>query len=198
MCACGRGTEISPEDPYRMMHMTMLKTQLIRFFAKHTADVTVGVLVAVFGIVLVTPRIAAADPFVGPDLPSDKLVAVMIDAMQNETRTFGELPEAEIARPRYTYTVPLTAYNSEPGQTDDTPCITASGYDLCEANEENIVAANFLPLGTKVRIPELFGDRVFTVEDRMNARYTFKMDIWMKQKSDARAFGLKTATIEVF
>lgn len=198
MCACDDGTEISPEDRRRMMHMTMLKTTISRFFAKHTTDVTVGVLVAVLGIVLMTPRLAEANPFVGPDLPSDKLVAVMIDAMQNETRTFGTFPEADPARPRYSYKVPLSAYNSEPGQTDSTPCITASGYDLCEADAETVVAANFLPLGTKVRIPELFGDRIFTVEDRMNARYTYKMDIWMKQKSDARTFGVKYATVEVF
>ena len=181
-----------------MMHMTTIKERLSTLLTKYKTDLTVGVLVAVVGIVLMTPRIVSADPFTAPELPSDKLVAVMIDVMQNETRTFGDLPEAEPAKPRYTYTIPLTAYNAEPGQTDDTPCITASGYDLCQAEAETVVAADFLPLGTKVRIPELFGDRIFTVEDRMNARYTYKMDIWMKNKSDARQFGVKYATIEVF
>ncbi len=96
-----------------------------------------------------------------------------------------------------TYKIPMSAYNSEPAQTDGDPCTTASGYNVCKANEENVIAANFLPLGTKVRIPELFGDRVFTVEDRMNKRYYLKADIWMKNRTDAIKFGVKYSTLEV-
>lgn len=103
-------------------------------------------------------------------------------------------PEVEIID---TYNIPITAYSSTPDQTDSTPCITANGYDLCEANEENIIAANFLPFGTKVRIPEYFGDRIFTVQDRMNARYYYKADIWMKTRQPAMEWGLVYATIEV-
>jgi 3D (Asp-Asp-Asp) domain-containing protein len=60
------------------------------------------------------------------------------------------------------------------------------------------VAANFLPIGTRVRIPELYGSQVFYVEDRMNERYHYKMDIWMKEKAAAKQFGVKYTTIEVF
>jgi len=91
----------------------------------------------------------------------------------------------------------ITAYNSDPAQTDDTPCITANGFDVCEHNQEDTIAANFLKFGTKVRIPELYGDRIFVVRDRMNKRYTNRVDIWMKDKADARAFGVKVAKIEV-
>lgn len=91
----------------------------------------------------------------------------------------------------------VTAYNSEPGQTDDTPCITANGFNLCEHGIEDSVAANFLRFGTKVRIPELYGDKVFTVRDRMNKRYTSRMDIWMLEKSDAIKFGAQRVSIEV-
>jgi len=96
-----------------------------------------------------------------------------------------------------TYKLTITAYTSEKAQTDSTPCITANGYDLCEANEENVIAANFLPMGTKVRIPEHFGDRVFTVQDRMNARYKYRADVWMKELADARKWGAKYTVIEV-
>ena len=66
--------------------------------------------------------------------------------------------------------IPVTAYSSTVDQTDSTPCITANGFDLCAHDQEDVIAANFLPFGTKVRMPELFGDQIFTVQDRMNAR----------------------------
>lgn len=96
-----------------------------------------------------------------------------------------------------TSTHTITAYNSDPAQTDDTPCITANGFDVCAHGEEDTIAANFLKFGTKVRIPELYGDRIFIVRDRMNKRYSDRVDIWMKEKTDARKFGVKVARIEV-
>jgi 3D (Asp-Asp-Asp) domain-containing protein len=90
-------------------------------------------------------------------------------------------------------TVDVTAYSSTPDQTDDTPFITASGAHVADG----IVAANFLPLHTKVKIPELYGEKVFVVEDRMNRRYTYRMDIWMESREDALKFGLKRAEIVV-
>ena len=91
----------------------------------------------------------------------------------------------------------MTAYNSDPRQTDDTPCITANGFDVCAHGIEDTVAANFLPFNTKIKIPELFGDRVFVVRDRMNARFTNRVDVWMLDYNDARRFGVKYAKIEI-
>lgn len=91
----------------------------------------------------------------------------------------------------------ITAYNSEVGQTDDDPCTTANGFNLCKNNKEDSIAANFLKFGTKVRIPELFGDHIFVVRDRMNSRHATRVDVWMKNHSDAMKFGVKNATIEV-
>lgn len=91
----------------------------------------------------------------------------------------------------------ITAYNSEPGQTDDSPCITANGFNVCDHGEEDTIAANFLKFGTKVRIPELFGDRIFIVRDRMNQKHPNRVDVWMKEKPAAIKFGVKTAKIEV-
>jgi 3D (Asp-Asp-Asp) domain-containing protein len=108
--------------------------------------------------------------------------------------SFGALSPAQEREAARTYTIPMTAYNSLPGQTDDTPYTTA----MQTPTRHGVVAANFLPLGTRVKIPELYGDEIFIVEDRMNARYNLKMDIWMDDLGDARQFGLKTVTIEVF
>jgi|SRR6056297_2409552 len=83
----------------------------------------------------------------------------------------------------------VTAYNSEVAQCDSTPCITADGFNVCEHNQEDVIATNILPFGTKVMFPELFGDKVFTVHDRMNAKYTYRADIWMRERADAIQFG---------
>lgn len=89
--------------------------------------------------------------------------------------------------------VPFSAYTSRPEETDDTPFITADGSHVADG----IIAANFLKFGTKVRIPKLFGDKVFEVHDRMNKRYPYKIDIWMEKYSDAIQFGVKRADIEI-
>ena len=83
----------------------------------------------------------------------------------------------------------VTAYNSEVAQCDSTPCITADGFNVCEHNTEDVIATNILRFGTKVMFPELFGDRVFTVHDRMNAKYSYRADIWMRNHNDAIQFG---------
>jgi 3D (Asp-Asp-Asp) domain-containing protein len=85
----------------------------------------------------------------------------------------------------------VTAYNSEVGQCDSTPCITANGFNVCEHGIEDVIATNILPFGTKVMFPELFGDKVFTVQDRMNAKYSYRADIWMVHRYDAIQFGAK-------
>ena len=106
----------------------------------------------------------------------------------------GKKNIVEIKREMY---VPSTAYSSTVDQCDSTPCITADGYNVCAAGKENVLAANFLPFGTKVMIPELFGDRVFTVHDRMNSRYTYRVDVWMISRADAIQYGLKTIKIQI-
>jgi 3D (Asp-Asp-Asp) domain-containing protein len=88
----------------------------------------------------------------------------------------------------------ITAYSSTPDQTDDTPNITASNKQV----RDGIIANNMLPFGTKVRIPELYGDKIFVVEDRMNRRKSnYHIDIWMPDRESAIIFGVKTAEIEI-
>lgn len=164
----------------------------------YTKQIPVIVFAGLLVVSVFFPTIANADIVQGQILPDDRTVAFIIEAMKNETRPYGRLPQSVDASPRRNYRIPITAYTSDVAQTDDTPCITASGLDVCERGIENIVAANFLPMGTRVRIPELYGDRIFYVEDRMNERYFYKMDIWMKEISDAKQFGVKYMTVEVF
>jgi len=109
----------------------------------------------------------------------------------------GKLPESAGADIDFSKHVIMTAYNSEVGQTDDSPCITANNFNVCDYGVEDTIAANFLPFGSKVKIPELFGDRVFVVRDRMNKRFSNRVDVWMIERPDAVNFGVKVAKIEV-
>jgi 3D (Asp-Asp-Asp) domain-containing protein len=87
-----------------------------------------------------------------------------------------------------------TAYSSTPWQTDDTPFITANGATV----RDGIIANNMLAFGTQVRIPQLYGNKVFTVEDRMHWRKSnYQIDIWFPSLDQAVNFGVKTAYIEV-
>jgi len=88
----------------------------------------------------------------------------------------------------------VTAYSSTPGQTDSTPFITASNTRV----REGIIANNYLPFGTKVKIPEVYGDRIFVVQDRMNWRKSnYHFDIWFPNYNQAKEFGAKRTYIEI-
>src|SRR3990167_5924685 len=80
----------------------------------------------------------------------------------------------------------LTAYSSSVDETDDTPFITASGKHV----RDGIVATNFLPFGTKIKIPSLYGDKIFVVEDRMHPRKKQQIDIWFPERWQAVDFGI--------
>lgn len=100
-----------------------------------------------------------------------------------------ETPEKVVDR----MTVAITAYSSTIWQTDDTPFITASNTTV----RPGIIAANFLPFGTRVRIPALYGNKIFEVEDRMHPRKTDQIDIWFPDLQSAKNFGAKIGQIEV-
>ncbi len=93
-----------------------------------------------------------------------------------------------------TIKVVVTAYSSTHDQTDDTPFITASGKYVADG----IVANNLLPFGTKIKIPALYGDKIFTVQDRMSKKKgNYHLDIWMPARNLAIDFGAKTTEIEI-
>ena len=90
--------------------------------------------------------------------------------------------------------VVITGYSSTVCQTDNTPFITASGKLV----EDGIVANNMLPFGTIIKIPEIYGDKIFVVQDRMNSKKGYyHVDIWFEDYSQAKEFGSKITYIEV-
>lgn len=174
--------------------MEALKQNEKRFISLKLAKrvVFILVLVLVFDFVLFPAPALASEMVETADISED-----LITLTENDTEIVNTLPESNdlaVARTKY-HTI--TAYNSEIGQCNNDPCVTASGFNLCEHGIEDSVAANFLKFGTKVRIPELFGDRVFIVRDRMNERYPDRLDVWMLNKNEAKQFGVKIAKIEI-
>jgi len=91
------------------------------------------------------------------------------------------------------YPVTVTAYSSSVAQCDASPFVTASGQRV----REGIVAANFLPLGTKIKIPALFGDKVFEVQDRMAQKHWGRVDVWFADYFSATRFGTKKLEVEI-
>ena len=87
-----------------------------------------------------------------------------------------------------------TAYSSTPQQTDNDPYTTAAGTQV----RDGIIANNLLSFGTKIRIPELYGDKIFVVEDRMSRKKGYyHIDIWFPSYWEAKNFGAKTTYVEI-
>lgn len=147
--------------------------------------------ILLLGSVLVNPHSAlAADATVDPAFQQSVMTAQKGGIC---SVAVNELVPAGPADARYTTTRVVTAYSSTPDQTDATPFITANGTYV----HDGIIAANWLKFGTRVRIPDMFGDKVFIVADRMNPRFDDRMDIWMSGRNEAMNFGLRRLTIEV-
>lgn len=128
--------------------------------------------------------------------------------LQNQTDTVvlanaDDLLTKRIVYPQYevieTRQRQISAYNAgDPYQTDSTPCHSANGENICEALKQGYkrCAANFVPFGTVLEI-ESYGQCLVT--DRMNSRYTSRVDIAMplNEKQTARQFGLKTLEVKI-
>lgn len=104
------------------------------------------------------------------------------------------------SRVEETFTGEISAYASLDPKAEEGECfsgdpsITASG----EKVRRGIVAANFLPFGTKIRIPEYFGNEIFVVKDRMASSYGWgNIDIWMRDQEDAMEFGRVITKVEI-
>jgi len=148
--------------------------------------VAILALLGVFGVYFLGLKVQAENGVVMEELANNLPVI--------ESTTL--LPSAQPPVPIISHEIDvlLTAYSSSIDETDDTPFITASGKTV----RDGIVANNLLMFGTKVRIPELYGDKIFEVQDRMNQRKSsYQFDIWMPSKQQALNFGTKMARIEV-
>ena len=66
----------------------------------------------------------------------------------------------------------VTGYNTIPGQTDSTPCIAASGADIC-GRRDAVACPRHIKLGTVVEIR----GSTYVCEDRLAKKYDDRFDI---------------------
>lgn len=138
-------------------------------------------------------------PPVSPNMLIGEALSSVLSSQALSTSSLQVKPEIAAEKPieqtpeTRTKKVTLTAYSSTVDQTDDSPFIAASGKRVYDG----MIAANFLPFGTKVKIPALFGDKIFTVNDRMHKRFSDRVDIWFPERQEALKFGIRTAEIVI-
>lgn len=86
----------------------------------------------------------------------------------------------------------VTGYNTVPEQTDATPCIAASGANIC-GRTDVVACPRALPLGTEVEID----GRRYTCEDRLAPKYDSRIDISCDKNTacPAEVTGVKRVTI---
>lgn len=104
-----------------------------------------------------------------------------------------ELPVLQSRPPKIYLNVEATAYSSTVDQTDGDPFTTASGMRVAP----DVIACNFLPIGTIVRFPKIFGEQTFIVGDRMAQRFQQRVDFWFPSRQEALQFGFQRVAMEV-
>jgi 3D (Asp-Asp-Asp) domain-containing protein len=149
--------------------------------------IATGILLSFFGITFALDSQGQENALDDPSSTLEGLVSTQTNSLLPVSSLLGA---EQIVN---TMNVVVTAYSSTPEQTDDTPFITASGKYV----RDGIVATNLLPLGTKIKIPGIYGDRVFVVEDRMHPRKSQHVDIWFPTYTEAKTFGVKYTYIEI-
>lgn len=103
------------------------------------------------------------------------------------------LPDVPGKPAKRTVVVVATAYTSTVAETDSDPFTTASGAKVADG----VIAMNGMPFGTKVRLPDHYGDKVFTVLDRMGRGGKNRIDIWMQSRHQAFDWGVRKVRIEI-
>ena len=149
---------------------------------------------AVLMIILPLFELNKAVSMQAPDFIEQNNDFLRLNSFQENTffaisKTFSGQSEEPVGK----ITVIVTAYSSTICQTDDTPFITAANTNV----RSGIVAANFLPFGTRIKMPELYGNQIFVVEDRMHPRKSYQVDIWFPSYSQAKNFGVKNTYVEI-
>ncbi|MBM3257643.1 MAG: hypothetical protein FJZ05_00240 [Candidatus Nealsonbacteria bacterium] len=127
-------------------------------------------------------------------LSADALIQEKLALFGQNTLIPVVSPSTETAKEVKKIPVIITAYSSTPWETDNTPFITAAGTWV----RDGVIANNYFSFGTQMKIPEIFGEKVFVVEDRMNWRKgDYHVDIWFPSYWEAKEFGVKKTYIEI-
>lgn len=86
----------------------------------------------------------------------------------------------------------ITGYNTVIEQTDDTPCISASGENICGL-ENTVACPRFIPFYTIIRI---YGEE-YVCLDRLHEKYDDRFDINCDKDFDCPEKVFGTTTVEI-
>jgi hypothetical protein len=87
----------------------------------------------------------------------------------------------------------VTGYNTVPGQTDDTPCIAASGANLC-GRHDAVACPRHIGLGTVVEIR----GTTYVCEDRTARKFNSRFDISCDKDTSCPYEVAGWATVKVY
>ncbi|MDO8496517.1 MAG: hypothetical protein Q7S43_03620 [bacterium] len=130
---------------------------------------------------------------------------VVIETEKEPTKTLKtkaeqtKIQRTENVDVKRTIVVTATAYSSTSDQTDNTPCIAATGYNVCNKTEDVIAVSRdlvrSLGYGKLVRFPEIFGSKKFRIVDTMNIRFVGRIDFHLDSREEAKIFGVKRLVV---
>ncbi len=146
--------------------------------------------------VLFAVSLTFAAPFSGSGFIGSPETTPSITIPEQTTQSNASLPVIQYkTQPKRSFVGTVFSYTSTIGQTDATPTITASGLNVIDGT----LATNCLPFGTKVHFPTLYGNKEFTVTDRMAPHHNCNsFDIWQESLTEAKQFGRQVALVEVY
>ena len=111
--------------------------------------------------------------------------------------TTNHLPEIALKQFKIKNTVytTVTAYSSSVDECGIDPFTMASGDRVFDG----AIAHQYLQFGTKVRFPEIFGEKIFVVKDRLGHQFTsyYHVDMWVQSKAEAKNWGAKVIKMEI-
>jgi hypothetical protein len=87
----------------------------------------------------------------------------------------------------------VTGYNTGPGQTDDAPCIAASGANIC-GRTDAVACPRYISLGTFLVIR----GAIYVCEDRLAKKYDSRFDISCDKDTNCPGQVTGWADIKVF
>lgn len=87
----------------------------------------------------------------------------------------------------------VTAYNSVVSQTDNSPCISASGLDICKTEKLICACPREYPFGTRF----LIDGQIYFCEDRLHEKYDDRIDLLMKTDKEAKQWGKRLLEVKI-
>jgi 3D (Asp-Asp-Asp) domain-containing protein len=126
-------------------------------------------------------------------ISSETTITAVNSPIYSYKKEEAEIKQVEVTTSSIGIYFRTSAYNSLVGQTDSTPCIPASGNNIC--GRTNVVACpRRYPLGTKFIIE----GKEYICEDRLNERVDNGIDIFLdKDLQSALNWGVRYLEVQV-